>query len=149
MIGGRQMIKKFREGLKRGYVLDNNPFDHKGGILSESASAFYHKLILVTESLSIQVLTKATLTDLFYVKGSRGDKFNNLTIDFVLYDKQTRTPLLAINIGEFEGCDFSRELFQSVGVKLVCIEPKSEYDIIELVNFIESHIDLKYLLKIV
>lgn len=141
------MISKIKEGLKGRYSSDYNQFKWKGEFLSESTCAFHRKLMLVTEPFSIQVLTKTALTDLFYVKGNKVDELNHQYLDFLLCDEKSMTPLLAINIDNKKKQGIVDDLFESAGIKLVHVEPKSEYDVIELISLIESNIGIKYLLK--
>lgn len=127
----------------------------KGDYVTESETVFHKQLRLVTESLPIQILTRISLKDLFYVKNSwleenqgEAEQFENIYIDFLLCEEDTMIPLVAIKIDEKNSDKkFVTSLFEEVGLNIVHVEAKENYDVLELIKIIESNIDRKNLIK--
>lgn len=128
------------------------PYRLQGNLLSAAERRFFEALQPAVESWAF-VCPKVRLGDIVYdyTAGNRkwtpaGNRINQKHVDFLLCDRHTMQPLLAIELNDrsHERADrrkrdkFVLNVFDTVGLPLVGVAPRTHYDVAELGRFLEA-----------
>ena len=143
-------IKKYdpeqdAEIIKANYVQTN--------LLTPTEYSFYKQLQSVTEDYNIDILFKVRLADIFQVKYKNKDyhkyfsRIKSKHIDFLLLDKNTVKPVIAIELDDashnkpssFKNDNFKNAIFSISSIKLIRIRVQKPYDFSELVKLMEPY----------
>lgn len=135
----------FQKLNKSKEILDNNlPYTKKKYLLTISEKNFYKNLKLAIENTDYYICPMVRVADIIYVDKKKTDKwqyhFNKIVgkhIDFLLCNKETMIPLVAIELDDrsherqdrIERDKFLNNAFQSADVKLIRFKTSQSYNL--------------------
>lgn len=136
------LIQRFNKNEK---ILDDNlPYMKKKYLLTLNEKNFYEILKLTIKDTNYYICPMVRVADVIYVDRKKTDKwqyhFNKIVgkhIDFLLCDRETMTPLVAIELDDksherqdrIERDKFLNNAFQSAGIKLIRFKTNKSYNL--------------------
>lgn len=128
------------EIIKANYIQTN--------LLTPTEYSFYKQLQNVVADYNIDILFKVRLADIFQVKYKNKDyhkyfaRIKSKHIDFLLLDKNTVKPVIAIELDDishnkqssFKNDNFKNAIFSISSIQLIRIKVQKPYNFCELIN---------------
>lgn len=133
------------------------PYALRDDFLSAAELNFYKSLTLATEQFPVKILTKVSLSDLFFVttsdfktRQSYWNKINRKHVDFLICDQVSLKPLIGVELDDkshqqanrVQRDHFVNEVFKAANLPLLHVPVKSAYDVTKLTDFIKSELQI-------
>ena len=139
---------------KKGGTEKKFPYAKKDYLLTRAESEFFRILEKATES-KYYIFPQVSLSDLLFVKAKKEEyykyrnKIDRKSVDFVLAEKESLKPLLAIELDDSshgyrkrkERDNFVEKAFKDAGLFLIRINYKRNYNIQEISDAINNAIN--------
>ena len=133
------------------------PYALRDDFLSAAELNFYKSLTLATEQFPVKILTKVSLSDLFFVtisdfktRQSYWNKINRKHVDFLICDQVSLKPLIGVELDDkshqqanrVQRDHFVNEVFKAANLPLLHVPVKSAYDVTKLTDLIKSELQI-------